>query len=522
MKLKAFGSRKRIKAATKSGFAMLITPERDTVNEQMSDDTSIDGAASLVADPVISEVVASSLGISAVEINSTPQRNVQINSNLFSQTRLYKLTNPIVELLHKNVESVIAIGSNGLEDPNNKWGVERTEMFLDHIFKRVKKLLGISISSSNENSEKDMIDSAVTYMSSLKKIGTNFTGNEYVRIHILESLIPPTVKSSRSLALRLGVNRNTISDIIKKRHEFNEICRSKDQSTHVSETVEDDDSSLDEMANIFSADRTADELGLLHLFADFNFDIEDDFFYVEDTPEVAPIENTKSSKGVNLFHDHLKPKKRKRRKDCPKYLDVVRSYGHSVFRPDTFAKNKKMVLNEDGDYEFHMMHVQNRSIKDTHASFLLSMVYHDWQYLNRWSKLCSDGQLREVLPSICLRLFYYAICPCCKEPSQRDCADSMVVGFSHALIGMGKIRMSEHNNKKNLIRECSCPYHSRESVKELWRNTDDFMAAMLCPPIEFTEFQNPVISHFSTKVSDFEYKCKTCLYKKDMLCKKDM
>lgn len=98
MKLKAFGSRKRIKAATKSGFAMLITPERDTVNGQMSDDTSVDGAASLVADPVIPEVVASSLGISAVEINSTPQSNVQIKSKLFSQTRLYKLTNPIVEL----------------------------------------------------------------------------------------------------------------------------------------------------------------------------------------------------------------------------------------------------------------------------------------------------------------------------------------------------------------------------------------------------------------------------------------
>lgn len=77
-------------------------------------------------------------------------------------------------------------------------------MFLDHIFKRVKKLLGISISSSNENSEKDMIDSAVTYMSSLKKLGTNITGNEYVRIYVLESLVPPTVKSSRSLALRLG------------------------------------------------------------------------------------------------------------------------------------------------------------------------------------------------------------------------------------------------------------------------------------------------------------------------------
>ena len=77
------------------------------------------------------------------------------------------------------------------------------------------------------------------------------------------------------------------------------------------------------------------------------------------------------------MHDHLAPKKRKLRKDCPKYLEVVRSYGHATFRPDTFAKNKKMVKNEDGTYDFHLFHIQNRSIKDTHESFLQSVIYHD-------------------------------------------------------------------------------------------------------------------------------------------------
>ena len=207
-----------------------------------------------------------------------------------------------------------------------------------------------------------------------------------------------------------------------------------------------------------------------------------------------------TKRAINPLHDHLSACKRKRRKDTPQYLEVVRSYGHAVFRPDTFAKTKKLVKNEDGSYDFHMYHVQNRSVKDTHSSFIQSVIYHDWQHLNRWERKNSSGVSEEVLPSICLRLFYYALCPCCKEPKQRDCADSLVVGFSHALIGMGKIRMSEMNGKKESIRACECPYHSREATKELWRSTDDFMAAMLCSPIEFTEFKNPEISHYSTKV----------------------
>jgi hypothetical protein len=193
----------------------------------------------------------------------------------------------------------------------------------------------------------------------------------------------------------------------------------------------------------------------------------------------------KDKKPSNPLHDHLAPKKRKRRKDCPQYLEVVRSYGHATFRIDTFAKNKKMVKNEDGTYDYHLFHTQDRSIKHT----------------NRWVKKPSTGEYIEVLPTISLRLFYYALCPCCKEPTQRDCADSLVVGFSHALVGMGKIRMSEGNDRKNPIRTCTCAYHSREANKELWRSTEDFMIAMLCAPVEFEEFNNPEILQHSRKVS---------------------
>jgi hypothetical protein len=202
----------------------------------------------------------------------------------------------------------------------------------------------------------------------------------------------------------------------------------------------------------------------------------------------------KDIRKVNVLKDHLAPKKRKRRKDCPNYIDVVRSYGHATFRPDTFAKSKKMIKNEDGSFEFLLPHIQNMSIQ-----LHISEPYYEWQQLNRWVYTSSDGEEIEVLPSICLRLFYYALCPCCKDPKQRDCADSM---FAHALVGMGKIRMSEVNDKKNQIQQCTCPFDLREQNKDMWRSTKDFMTTVLCSPINFEEFQNPEISQNSHKVQE--------------------
>jgi hypothetical protein len=78
----------------------------------------------------------------------------------------------------------------------------------------------------------------------------------------------------------------------------------------------------------------------------------------------------------------------------------------------------------------------------------------------------------------------------------------MVVGFAHALVGMGKIRMSEVNDKKNQIQQCTCPFHLREQNKDMWRSTEDFMTAVLCSPINFEEFKNPEISQYSHEVQE--------------------
>lgn len=117
--------------------------------------------------------------------------------------------------------------------------------------------------------------------------------------------------------------------------------------------------------------KVIDDLGLQHLFAALGMDEENDFLYEADEGDTTGI-NLKDKRTVNIFKDHLAPKKRKQRKDCPKYVDVVRAYGHATLRIDTFAKNKKMIRNEDGTYKYHLPHVQNRSIQQSHASFLVS------------------------------------------------------------------------------------------------------------------------------------------------------
>lgn len=75
----------------------------------------------------------------------------------------------------------------------------------------------------------------------------------------------------------------------------------------------------------------------------------------------------------------------------------------------------------------------------------------------------------------------------------------MVVRFAHALIGMGKIRMSEVNDKKNLIQQCAYAFHMREQNKDMWRSTEDFMTAVLCSPVDFEEFKNPEYHNIATR-----------------------
>lgn len=269
-----------------------------------------------------------------------------------------------------------------------------------------------------------------------------------------------------------------------------------------------DDSTLAEQEKDFVGDHLAEELGLLHLFSDSGIEPDDDFYYHRD--DGAPVEvydsvQVKKKKTINMFNDHLKATVRKKRKDCPKYIEVVRTFGHSIFRLDTFARKKVMVQNDSEDFEMHLQHIQSKSINEAHKRFQQSEIYHYWRHENRWIKKVKKGNGEGVedaiiKPSVCLRLFFYAMCPCCKDPTQRDCAGGLVVGFTHLLAGLGKIRMTDYQDKKRLIDACDCVYHPRQINKEMWKSTSDFMTAILCTPKVYDEFENPELSKYSTQV----------------------
>jgi hypothetical protein len=166
--------------------------------------------------------------------------------------------------------SLMHAGYKGAINPENKWGPDRTKQFINHIFARIEIFFGISNTESTSDLDTSMIDSAVSYMSSLQTSGTNFTANEYVRVHILESLIVPKI-SNRTLATRIGVKRKLLPDIIEKRKKFDEIAALKKESSKPS-ADDEDNHSLELNAENFEAGLGADQLGILHLFADFNID----------------------------------------------------------------------------------------------------------------------------------------------------------------------------------------------------------------------------------------------------------
>jgi hypothetical protein len=132
------------------------------------------------------------------------------NNNLFGTSQLYAIANPIITGLQSKVKGLIPTGES--------WGMLRTSQLLEHVFCRTKKMFGIAKTLSTETLDTQMIDSAVDYSAALQTNhgGTNFRDNEYVRMHVLEALMPPILKSGRALATRLKVNRNIIHDVIAK------------------------------------------------------------------------------------------------------------------------------------------------------------------------------------------------------------------------------------------------------------------------------------------------------------------
>ena len=423
-----------------------------------------------------------------------------VNDELFHRSRLYEVAKPVVEEMKAMITDAIAtsVGTSGISDRNLRWGKERMSQFLEHLFGRLRTVFQLDPAgrSTTESMDTQIVNSAVDFIGALSLTaagGTNFTANSYVRQRVLEALIPMNKISQRLLSKRLQINRLSLPQIVLQRKELNNV-QSNIECDDRELLIQRDSSSVEGLAVLqdevlrdgnedFAGDMSHSELGLLYLFEAAGLEMEDNFFFEEVDNVEGVNEPAKKIKKLNAFQNHLKIKKRGKRKDCPNYMGIVRSYAHDTFRIDTFAKDKVFVEDENGNWDYHVKHVQNSSMEQAHSDFMQSEKYKEWQNQNRWIKKIqgSNGEFTStlVLPSICLRLFFYAMCPCCQDPKQRDCADSLVVGFTHALSGIGKVRNSEVGGKKRLIEDCECEFHSREIDKNLWRSTHDFMSAVI-------------------------------------------
>ena len=113
----------------------------------------------------------------------------------------------------------------------------------------------------------------------------------------------------------------------------------------------------------------------------------------------------------NIFHTVLSPKNRKIRDDKLD-LSVVRDFCHDICRLDTFASAKVYVHNYDGTYSYHQVHMKSQSIKCYYDVFQKSPEYHNWQKENMRTKKIG-GIVSTIIPTIKLRIFTNAFCPCC-------------------------------------------------------------------------------------------------------------
>ena len=192
------------------------------------------------------------------------------------------------------------------------------------------------------------------------------------------------------------MNRLSLPQIILQRKEFNDI-QANIESNSRELSIQKDSSSVEGLIvledevlrdgnEIFAGDMNPSELGLLYLFEAAGLEIEDNFFFEEVDDVDVCNEPPKKIKKVNAFQSHLKKKKGGKRKDCPNYIGIVRSYAHDTFRIDSFAKDKVFVEDEYGNWEYHMKHVQNSSMEQAHRDFLKSDKYKEWQNQNRWIK----------------------------------------------------------------------------------------------------------------------------------------
>ena len=176
----------------------------------------------VVADQVVPQLAEEALQIVPAE--------PLIAAGVLTQTRLYDATRPLILLIKKNFDDAIAKGYGGYVNNLNTWSNERKNLFLDHIFARSICHVGSISTSSSTTLDSEMVDSAAAYITALSKNGTNFSGNEHVSLHVIEFLLPKTIKSMSLLSRRLNINRQLLPTLIEREKNSTKLHRTRHPS----------------------------------------------------------------------------------------------------------------------------------------------------------------------------------------------------------------------------------------------------------------------------------------------------
>lgn len=324
------------------------------------------------------------------------------------------------------------------------------------------------------------------YLNGLRKFGGKFAQVESTIENVISSISVEKSNSSE-MAKYLNVTRRRMVSGKKRRKIFDYIIEKEENRNKNNESIESFDYSE---INDYSADFGEDETILQSSEDEMESEEDEDNTEIENTEiEYRPLENTEiepqrtgsgKKNKQNIFVTALTPTERKVRDDKLD-LSVVRDYCHEICRLDTFATAKTYVHNYDGTYSYHPVHVKSQSVKSYYEIFQQSTEYHNWQ--NENARIKTKGNFERRIPTIKLRLFTNAFCPCCMNQKQRDCANHIQINYYNALKAIANMRRFQGISVP--MRDCACPGHRNENYLQCHTSVSRFMDAVLCPRIEY-------------------------------------
>lgn len=149
-------------------------------------------------------------------------------------------------------------------------------------------------------------------------------------------------------------------------------------------------------------------------------------------------------------------------------LEVVRDFCHLNCRLDTFNSNQRIyVRNYNDSYEYHQVHIRCESLEEYFEMFQKDPLYLNWRKENK----TINRKNMVIFPTIKLRSFSTAFCPCCLNQRQRDCANHVQVSLQNALKGLGKLRRLR--GVSQAMKTCGCSAHKNENYLKCHTSIND-------------------------------------------------